>query len=511
MSGLFDMLVVGGGINGCGIARDAAGRGLSVLLAEQGDLGGATSSASTKLIHGGLRYLETYQFRLVWEALHERAVLLKMAPHLVAPMRFILPHEPHLRPRWMLRLGLLAYDLLAWEPKGRRTLPRSRAIDLAADPAGADLQPHLRHGYAYADARVDDARLVILNAVSAREKGARILTRTRLLSARRMNGVWHADLETASGHRAVQARTLVLAAGPWLADVQQRVAGIRPEGKLRLVRGSHIVVRRRVGDGSAYIFQTQDGRVVFAIPYQQDFTLIGTTDEPVARPDDAAISEAETSYLCAAVSRYLRAPVTPQDVVWTYAGIRSLYDDGRKDAKAVTRDYVLELDEMNGAPCLSVYGGKITTYRRLAEAALHRLRRHLPQMGRPWTSHEVLPGGDTGDFAAFVESLAGTYPQLDRLWLAASARRHGTRLHRVLEHGPGRHFGGGLYEAEAEWFRREEWARTADDILWRRTKCGLHMTPEERAGFEVWWQQGATPHPSTSSSPRTPPSQTSPQ
>jgi glycerol-3-phosphate dehydrogenase len=499
MAGLYDMLVIGGGINGCGIARDAAGRGLSVLLAEQGDLGGATSSASTKLIHGGLRYLETYQFRLVWEALHERAVLLKMAPHLVAPLRFILPHEPHLRPRWMLRLGLLAYDLLAWEPKGRRALPRSRAIDLAHDPSGAALQPHLTHGYAYADARVDDARLVILNAVSAREKGARILTRTALLAARREGGLWHAVLQTPAGQRTVQARTLVLAAGPWLAEVQQKVAGLKPEGRLRLVRGSHIVVRRRVGDGSAYIFQTQDGRVVFAIPYQRDFTLIGTTDEPVARPDDAAISDGETAYLCAAASRYLRMAVTPADVVWTYAGIRSLYDDGRKEARRVTRDYVLELDEADGAPCLSVYGGKITTYRRLAEAVLRRLRRHLPQMGPPWTSHEVLPGGDTGEFSAFVAALSAAYPALDPAWLLAAAQRHGTRLHRVLEHGPGRDFGGGLYEAEARWFRREEWARTADDILWRRTKSGLHMSAAERAAFAAWMQQGATPHPSTGS------------
>jgi glycerol-3-phosphate dehydrogenase len=487
VAALYDLLVIGGGINGTGIARDAAGRGLSVLLAEQDDLGGATSSASTKLIHGGLRYLETFQFRLVREALKERTLLLRVAPHLVSPLRFVLPHEPHLRPAWLLRLGLFLYDRLG----GRGPLPPSRPIDLAQDAAGAPLRPGLARGFAYADCWVDDARLVVMNAISAREKGATILTRCRFESAVRDGALWRAVLQDANGERRVDARALVLAAGPSIRRVQGHVSIARPAGRVRLVKGSHIVVARLFAHDSAYIFQNRDGRVVFAIPYERDFTLIGTTDEPVADERAPAISTTETDYLCAAASAYFRQPVSAADVVWTYAGVRPLWDDGSKDAKSVTRDYVLELDAEGGAPCLSIYGGKITTYRRLALAALDRLKRFLPQMGAEWTQDEPLPGGDAGPFDDFVKRMQQRHDGLDPGWIAAAARRHGTRLHRLLEAGPpGRDFGGGLFEGEARWMRREEWARTAEDILWRRTKSGLHMTAAQREAFAAWMAEG---------------------
>src|SRR4051812_36305045 len=389
-----DLLVIGGGVNGCGIARDATGRGLSVTLAEKGDLAGATSSSSTKLIHGGLRYLEYREFRLVREALIEREVLLRAAPHIVWPLRFVLPHHEGLRPWPVLRLGLFLYDHLG----GRRILPPTRGLDLRSDPAGAPLKPEYHRAFEYSDCWVEDARLVALNARDAADRGATVLTRTRCVSARREGGLWQATLrdEATGAVTEVAARGLVNAGGPWVTEVLGGVAGLNTPARVRLVKGSHIVTRKLYDHDRCYIFQNADGRICFAIPYEEDFTLIGTTDQEfTGDPADAAISEAETAYLCRAVSDYFRRPVTRADVVWSYAGVRPQYDDGASRAQEATRDYVLTLDAQQGeAPLLSVFGGKITTYRRLAEAALAKLVPHFPQMRGPWTANARLPGGD---------------------------------------------------------------------------------------------------------------------
>jgi glycerol-3-phosphate dehydrogenase len=445
----YDLLIVGGGINGAGIARDAAGRGIRTLLVEQGDFGGATSSASTKLIHGGLRYLEHYEFRLVAESLAERDVLLRLAPHLVTPLQFVMPHVPTLRPGWMIRIGLWLYDRMG----GRSSLPGSSAVVLRADALGAGLKPGFTHGYTYWDARVDDARLVILNLRSAAGHGATVLPRTRLVSARREAGVWSATLASAAGERRITARVLVNAAGPWVADVIGRTASAMPKARVQLVKGSHIVVPR-VHDGEhAYILQNTDQRVVFIIPWLDRWSLIGTTDVAVDDPSGPwAITPEETRYLLDAANRYLARPVTDADIVWSFAGIRPLYDDGKGDPAAITRDYTLVVDDRDDVPELAIVGGKLTTYRRLAETVLARLRPWLATARGPWTADEVLPGGaaPSGD--------------------------------------PGRDFGGGLYEREVEYFVKHEWARSADDILWRRTKAGLAMTPAERASFAAWFQ-----------------------
>ncbi|WP_202397159.1 glycerol-3-phosphate dehydrogenase [Teichococcus coralli] len=493
-SGVQDLLVVGGGVNGCGIARDAAGRGLSVTLAEQGDLAGATSSASTKLIHGGLRYLEYREFRLVREALAEREVLLRAAPHIVWPLRFVLPHHAGLRPWPLLRLGLFLYDHLG----GRRLLPPTRALDLRRDPAGAPLRPEFRRGFEYSDCWVEDARLVVLNARDAADRGATVLTRTRCLSARREAGLWRATLrDEASGTtREVAARVLVNAAGAWVSRVAAEVAGVQAPARVRLVKGSHIVTRRLFGHDRCYTFQNADGRVCFAIPYEEDFTLIGTTDEDVSGdPAAPAISPAETTYLCQAVSAYFRQPVNVSDVVWSYAGIRPLYDDGASDAQAATRDYVLALDEQNRgeAPLLSIFGGKITTYRRLAEAALARLAPFFPGMGMPWTASTALPGGDfpwngAADLAA---ALRGAYPFLSPPQARRLVRRYGTRAAAMLgdarsEADLGVQFGAGLSAREVDWQMREEWARAPADILWRRSKLGLRIDAAGQAALADW-------------------------
>src|SRR5947209_16142207 len=374
---VYDLAIIGGGINGCGIARDAAGRGLSVLLAEQGDLAGATSSASTKLIHGGLRYLEHYEFRLVREALIEREVLLKAAPHIIRPLRFVLPHHRGLRPWPILRLGLFLYDHLG----GRKILPPTRSLDLSRDPAGTPLKPEFVRAFEYSDCFVDDARLVVLNARDAADKGAEIRTRTRATEIRQADGIWTVGMvDTLTGARSqVQARALVNAGGPWVEDVLGRGAGVNAKAKVRLVQGSHIVVRKLYDHDRAYMFQNADGRIIFVIPYQDDFTLIGTTDRDYdGDPSKVKATAEEIQYLCAAASEYLAKAVTPDDVVWTYSGVRPLYDDGASEAKAATRDYVFELDTPGGVPLLSIYGGKITTYRRLAEEALERLAPFLP-------------------------------------------------------------------------------------------------------------------------------------
>jgi len=483
----FDLLIIGGGINGAGIARDAAGRGLSVLLVEQNDLASATSSSSSKLIHGGLRYLEYYEFRLVAEALAEREVLLSIAPHIIWPLEFVLPHEPHLRPAWLIRLGLFLYDHIG----GRSALPRSQGIVLEADGHGAGLKPGFRRGFSYSDGWVDDARLVVANARSAVQKGASVLPRTRCMAARREAGAWRVTLSDGTGEREVTARALVNAAGPWVKQVIDRQIGIGTRGKVRLVKGSHIVVPRIHDKRHAYILQNPDRRIIFLIPYEREFTLIGTTDVAVADTEHhPEISADETAYLCEAASRYTRRPVTAQNVLWAYSGVRPLYDDGSPDPSAVTRDYHFELDTGAGqqdAPLLSIFGGKITTYRKLAEHALEKLESWFPGT-RAWTHTEVLPGGDFGgrDFQAVLADFRARRPDLDRQWLARLLRRHGTLADAVLGEAKtvtdlGESFGGGLYERELRYLVDEEWAQEAADVLWRRTKCGLHMSPSERA------------------------------
>ena len=483
-----DMLIIGGGINGAGIARDAAGRGLSVALCEQNDFASATSSASTKLIHGGLRYLEHYEFRLVGEALAEREVLLRIAPHIAWPLRFVMPHAKGLRPGWMIRAGLLMYDRLG----GKTTLPRSKGISLLRTPYGAGLKTEFHKGYIYSDAWVDDARLVVLNLRSAADHGAAILPRTRFLNARRENGLWHAEVEdlgTQQRH-TVRARMLVNAAGPWVSQVAGTLGKARTKASVRLVKGSHIVVPKLYEGEHAYIVQDSGKRIIFMIPYERDFTLIGTTDMVVDNiADGAKISQQELDYLCTQVSRYSAKPVTPDQVVWSYSGIRPLYDDGSEDPSAVTRDYTLVLEDGDvNVPQLSVYGGKITTYRKLAEAAMDKLTPWLGDATRKWTGTEALPGGDlpAGGQDAFLPQLVQRYPSMPEALLTALMQRHGTVALSILGDAKkpadlGENFGGNLYEREVRHLMENEWAQTADDILWRRTKAGLHMTPQQRA------------------------------
>jgi glycerol-3-phosphate dehydrogenase len=481
-AGRVDLAVIGGGVNGCGIARDAAGRGLSVLLVEQGDLAGATSSASTKLIHGGLRYLEHCAFRLVREALIEREVLLSAAPHIVRPLRFVLPHHRGLRPWPVLRLGLFLYDHLG----GRRILPGTRSLDLRRDAAGAPLQPGFARGFEYSDCWVEDSRLVVLNARDAAARGARVLVRTRCTAARRVGDGWRLslrDVETGAVTEA-SARMLVNAAGPWVAQVAELAGVARPQ-RVRLVKGSHIVTRRLFDHDRCYIFQNTDSRIVFAIPYEDDFTLIGTTDQDfTGDPAGVAATAAEEAYLRDAVGAYFNKQVAPEDVVWRYSGVRPLYDDGASLAQEATRDYVLALDAAGAAaPILSVFGGKITTYRRLAEAALEKLAPHLPGLRAPWTARAALPGGDFpwNGAAALEAALRRDHPFLGAPEARRLVRLYGTEAPAVLGGARsaaelGEEFGAGLTAREVQWQMREEWARSAEDVLWRRTRLGLRLT-----------------------------------
>lgn len=486
----FDLLVVGGGINGAGIARDAAGRGLRVALVEQGDFAGATSSASTKLIHGGLRYLEHYEFRLVAQALAEREVLLRIASHIARPLRFVMPHAPGLRPAWMIRAGLWLYDRLG----GHVSLPKSCAVRLAPDRYGAGLDPRLTRGFAYSDAWVDDARLVILNLRSAQAHGAVPMPRTRFVGAQRRDGAWLAAIEPAQGgeRRELRARVLVNAAGPWVATVLDAAGGSREPARVQLVKGSHVVVPRVHAGEHALILQHSDRRIVFMIPYEQRFTLIGTTDVTVASLDDArAIGAEETRYLLDAVNRYLARPLCTRDIVWSYTGVRPLHDDGSNNPSQTTRDYTLEVDDRDGVAQLSVFGGKITTYRRLAEAALAKLQPWLRYRRGHWTHGEALPGA-VPDPAMAAGLLRARHPALPQPLLEALFRRHGALVDDVLgdARSPadlGRDFGGGLTEREVAWFVEHEWAACADDVLWRRTKAGLHMNVAQRAEFSRWF------------------------
>jgi len=480
----YDLLIIGGGINGAAIARDAAGRGLSVLLVEQGDLAGATSSASTKLIHGGLRYLEYYEFRLVREALIEREVMLRSAPHIIWPLDFVLPYAKHLRPRWMIRLGLFLYDHLG----GRQRLPKSRSIRLTDEPEGAPLRDDCRSGFVYSDCWVDDARLVVLNAMDAAARGAEIATRMACTGLRRQERLWHATLEKNGGEsREVWARVLVNAAGPWAGHVRALAEGGAYARVLRLVKGSHFIVPKLYDGDHAYIFQNPDNRVVFAIPYEDRFTLIGTTEVDFdGDPHDARISEDEIDYLVGAVGAYFRVPVRKQDIVWSYAGVRPLYDDEQADASAVTRDYVLQLSgEGTKAPLMSVLGGKITTSRRLAEHVMEKLSARMDWPDEAWTKEAHFPGGDlqTDGVPAFLQEMAARYPWLPLAVLHRWVRSYGTLIDDVVGDatdlsGLGVEIVPGLFAAEVEYLRRAEWAETAEDILWRRTKLGLHAGPD---------------------------------
>jgi glycerol-3-phosphate dehydrogenase len=479
-----DLVVIGGGINGAGIARDAAGRGLSVVLCEKDDLAQGTSSRSGKLIHGGLRYLEYYEFRLVREALIEREVLLNAAPHIVWPMRFVLPHSPEQRPAWLVRLGLFLYDHLG----GRKRLPGCRNIDLTREPEGKPIRADFKRAFEYSDCWVDDARLVSLNALDAKERGAMVMTRTTATSARRANGCWEVEFTSSGGEKSwVRAKAIANAAGPWVENVINGVAGSNSPRRVRLVKGSHIIVPKFWEGPQAYLLQNTDKRVIFVNPYEGGMALIGTTDIPYeGKAEDVAIDARETDYLLAAVNRYLRTPLGKDQIVHSFSGVRPLYDDKAANPSAVTRDYVF--DVAGDPPMLSVFGGKITTYRKLAEHALDKLQPFFPQMKSPWTSAAPLPGGDMpdADFERFLAGLRHANPWLPEALAHHYARLYGTRTPQVMNGaanlgGLGRHYGGFLYQCEIDYLRRVEWARTAEDVLGRRTKHGLHLTPEQRA------------------------------
>lgn len=495
MDRIYDLAIIGGGVNGCGIARDAAGRGNSVFLCEMNDLASGTSSWSTKLVHGGLRYLEYYEFRLVREALIEREILWQIAPHIIRPLRFVLPHHAGLRPAWLLRLGLFLYDHIG----GRHLLPATRSVDLTRDVVGKPLIPgRYSKGFEYSDCFVDDARLVALTARDAADRGAEIRTRTRAVETRQVDGVWHVTVEDATnGSRdTIKSRVLVNAGGPWVEQVLASGAGINARAKVRLVQGSHIVVPKLYDHDRAYIFQNADGRIIFVIPYQGDFSLIGTTDRDYdGDPAKVKATREEIEYLCASASEYLAKPVKPEDVVWDYSGVRPLYDDGASEAKAATRDYVFELDTPGGAPLLSIYGGKITTYRRLSEEALERLAPYLKgaKAQEGWTGKAPLPGGDmdVSAVAALTAELVRTYPFLAQPHANRLAHAYGTRARKVLGNAAlaedlGRAFGATLTESEVRYLMANEWARTAQDVVWRRSKLGLRMTAGEIAALDEW-------------------------
>ena len=497
----FDLFIIGGGINGCGIARDAAGRGLSVGLAEMNDLASATSGASTKLFHGGLRYLEYFEFGLVREALAEREVLLRAMPHISWPMRFVLPCHDDMRfevgtpasrllaaampwmrgrrPAWLIRMGLFLYDHLG----GRRILQGTATLDLDVDPAGQPLDSKFRKAFEYSDCWVQDARLVVLNARDAAARGAQIMTRTRVIAAKRAGGSWQVTLEAGGKEFEVRARMLVNAGGPWVDDVTNNVVRANTRESVRLVRGSHIVTRRLYEHEKCYFFQGTDGRIVFLIPYEDDFTLIGTTDEEHEDLSAPPVCTAEEMrYLLDFASRYLKKPVTRKDVVWTYAGVRPLYDDGATSATAATRGYVLELDESGGAPLLNVHGGKITTYRKLAEAALAMIAPLLGSPARGWTAGAHLPGGDlpVDGIDDFVAELLEDHPYLTRAWARRLARTYGTEARQMLGGARtlddmGQDFGESISALELDWAIANEWVQTAEDFLWRRTKLGLRV------------------------------------
>ncbi|MGB7322375.1 MAG: glycerol-3-phosphate dehydrogenase [Albidovulum sp.] len=513
----YDLFVIGGGINGTGIARDAAGRGLSVALAEMGDLASATSSASTKLFHGGLRYLEYFEIGLVRKALIEREVLLRAMPHISWPMRFVLPYHEDMRfegatptsrllsivmpwmrgrrPAWLIRFGLFLYDHLG----GRKILPATKTLDLASDPAGAPLNPKFAKAYEYSDCWVQDARLVVLNARDAEARGAKIMTRTKVQSATREGPLWRITLDLGHRTKIVMARMIVNAGGPWVEEIIRDTAHLTPRAHIRLVRGSHIVTKRLFDHDRAYFFQGTDGRIIFAIPYEDDFTLIGTTDQDhEGDASTARCSEAEQDYLCGFASEYFKRPVTRADIVWTYSGVRPLYDDGASSASAATRDYVLTLNT-DGAPILNVFGGKITTYRKLAEAAMAKIMPALGLSKGAWTAGVPLPGGDfpVDGGPALSAELARRYPFLSAATIRRLIRHYGTEATAILGDAQspddlGQDFGAGLTAFEVSWLMDMEYARTAEDVVWRRTKLGLHLSADQIAALDVWMSKRGT-------------------
>ncbi len=490
---MYDLAIIGGGINGVGIACDAAGRGLKVLLVERDDLASHTSSASTKLVHGGLRYLEHYEFNLVRKALKEREVLLRAAPHIIWPMRFVLPVDKGMRPAWLLRLGLFLYDHLG----GREILPGTDSVDLQKDPRGDPLQKRLRKGFAYSDCWVEDARLVSLTARDAAERGADIRTRAECVGLDRGADHWNLEIRQDDAVNTEQARVLVNAAGPWVDPVTAMYDRSNHAAKLRLVKGSHIVVKRKYEGDHSYIFQNRDGRIIFAIPYEGDYTLIGTTDEPWRYAEGPAkISDDEIDYLCDAASEYFAIPVTRDDIAWTYSGVRPLFDDHSRTAATVTRDFVFDYDNENGAPVLSIFGGKITTYRVLALQAIRTLSEALDVNGDDWTKDAHLPGGDfpPDGFGSLVDRYANRWPFIDRSIVRRLVRAYGTDTARILADVKtladlGQEFAAGLYEIEVRWLVDHEFASTAEDILWRRSKLGLHMSDAEQKAVALWFEQ----------------------
>ncbi|WP_236638246.1 glycerol-3-phosphate dehydrogenase [Mangrovicoccus ximenensis] len=516
-TGTVDLFVIGGGINGCGIARDAAGRGLSVTLAEMDDLASATSSASTKLFHGGLRYLEFFEFRLVREALIEREVLLRAMPHISWPMRFVLPWHPAMRfdsqtptskllsavmpwmkgrrPSWLIRLGLFLYDHLG----GRKLLPGTATLSLLGTPEGAPLQERFEHAYEYSDCWIEDARLVALNARDAAARGAAVLTRTKVISASRSDGLWEVETEDreTGGRRSHSARMLVNAAGPWVGEIIKGTIRLNSSDGVRLVRGSHVVVPRLAEHGKCYFLQGEDGRIIFAIPYETDFTLIGTTDKDHADPSQRPVcTPEEQAYLLDFANRYFKRQLTDADVVWTYSGVRPLHDDGATSATATTRDYTLKVDAGGGAPVLNVFGGKITTYRRLAESALEKIGAHLPLAKGAWTAGVPLPGGDfpVDGVPDLVAALKAAHGFLDDRWALRLVRAYGTEAATILGDATssedlGLDFGASLTEAEVRWLMEKEYARTAEDIAWRRSKLGLRLTEEQMQALGAWMQE----------------------
>ncbi|PCH95991.1 MAG: glycerol-3-phosphate dehydrogenase [Rhodobacteraceae bacterium] len=491
----FDVLVIGGGVNGCGIARDAAGRGLSVALVEQNDLASATSSASTKLFHGGLRYLEHYEFGLVKKALIEREILLKNMPHISWPMRFVIPHLQGMRPKWMLRIGLFIYDHIG----GRKILPTTRRIDLQNDPLGTPLVDTIKVGFEYSDCWVDDARLVVLNARDAADRGACIWTRTQLVSATQKEGVWTAILRDAhtGKNRKVRAKVLVNATGPWVKSLIENQLGLDTSEGLRMVRGSHIVVPKLYDHDRAYFFQNSDGRLIFTLPYETDFTLIGTTDaDHVGDPSQAQCSEAELTYLCDVASRNFKATIKPADVVYSYAGVRPLHDNAKGNASAASRDYLIKLRRIDDAPLINIFGGKITTYRKLAEQVVHKLSDFVPMIGRSWTHHAHLPGGDFAlsqrrDILADIQQ---SFPFFEDNQCQRFLRSYGTDTLRIFAGCQtatdlGQDFGAGLTAKEVRWLMDQEWAQTAQDVIWRRTKLGLRLSADQVEALDIWMQE----------------------
>ncbi len=497
-----DLLVIGGGINGCGIARDAAGRGLRIVLCEQDDIASHTSSSSTKLIHGGLRYLENYEFSMVREALTEREVLMHIAPHLVWPMNFILPHAKHLRPAWMIRIGLFLYDHLGKRDK----LPRSGRINLKEHIAGEGLKGDSETAFTYADCATMDSRLTLLNAMDAAERGADIRTRTRCASLTRKKNLWHAQLSSERGDELINAKAIVNATGPWVSGFIENIFSEPSPYKIRLVQGSHIIVRKMFEHENAYIFQNADNRIVFAIPYETDFTLIGTTDyEYKGDPANVKITESEINYLCELINNYFDKQISSQDVIGSYAGVRPLFDDESSNVSKVSREYVLSLNKGKGgdeAPILNIFGGKLTAYRQLSEKSINKLLPDLNCKTPDWTATTPLPGGDIngGGFDVFLSTVQGKYPWLDKALAFRYARQFGSRIDDVLQgveskEGMGQYFGTDLYECEIRYMMQKEWAIKPDDILWRRTRQGLWADEDTVAALERFMADFSVPTP----------------